>query len=276
MEALRCLQLQQFHSIFLDQKKRSDGRSFNEFRPIDVTAKPVDSADGSFSLRLGNTCVLTGVKGKIEEPNPSDPAKGMIEVTCKLPPNALHDFKWSRDSSADQEIVLSSRLKDILTSSGCLDLSQLVIQEEKHVWSLEVEVIVLDFDGNIFDSCLACIIGCLAFTSLPKVEVGQETDNPVDQFIFKEERIPLKLKSFPFSTTIAIFEGGILLVDPTVEEESLSRSSLEIVVSHPDHLVVSLSQYGEHTIPDDKMLDKIDVAFERSLFLYNKVINGQE
>lgn len=277
MEALRSLQLQQFHQLFLSQGKRSDGRTFNSFRATEVKMNPIESADGSCCVRLGNTSIICGVRARIEEPKPSDPSKGTLDITCKLPPNSLHSFKWSRDAHADQETMMSSRLKEILWSSSCLDMSQLVIQDGKAVWSLDIEVIVLDFDGNILDTALTALIGCLASTSLPGVEKKDDSDgNPVNEYVFSEDKIPLKLDSFPFSSSFALFEGpdDMMLTDATSEEEILSSSSLSIIISHPSSKIVSICKDGGAVVSDETLLNRVSVAQERSGLLYNMIVNN--
>ena len=271
MEAMRSLQLQQYHNLFLSQNKRADGRGFEDFREIEVELNTIETADGSCAVRFGNTCVICGVSAMIVKPSPAEPDKGLIEIVCKLPPNALHDFKWSRDAFADQEVILSSKLKEIVSSSNSLDLKQLNIEEGNHVWSLSLEIIVLDYDGNILDTCLTAVLGCLACTSLPVVEVGEETDNPLTQFVFKKERIPLVLKSFPFSTTFAVFGEDVVVSDPTAEEESLSGSSVSLVISYPDQLIVSIIKDGGNVIGDDMLLSKVVFAQNRTRILQEKM-----
>ena len=262
-DVFRSLQLQQYHQLFLSERKRADGRSLRQFRDIDVTIGPVESADGSCCARFGNSSVICGSKLLIQAPEPGDPAAGLLEVTVKLPPNSLYKYKWSKDAYADEEQVMALQIRNILLSSKCVDLRQLVINPGSDVWLLSLEVICLDFDGSIMDVSVAAIMGCLMSTTVPVVLTKQEDSREGEHFTFTDERKPLHLNSFPISSTYAVMSPEITIADPTVEEEILSSGIVNIVIDHPDKRVVRL--HKEHGIPvsEELVSELIDDAESR-------------
>ncbi|POW03203.1 hypothetical protein PSHT_11769 [Puccinia striiformis] len=60
--------------------------------------------------------------------------------------------KYRSGPPNDESQILSSRLKDILTSSGFLSLDSLVIHPNKFVWVIYVDIVCLSNDGNLFDA----------------------------------------------------------------------------------------------------------------------------
>ena len=51
-----------------EQGKRIDGRSFNQYRNIQIETKVVNKAEGSARVYIGNTQALVGVKMDLGEP----------------------------------------------------------------------------------------------------------------------------------------------------------------------------------------------------------------
>ena len=107
-QVFRSLQLNQYHDLFLKQSKRSDGRSFTAFRDTDIKSNVIDTADGSCIVKLGNTTVICGIKGTIEEKSTLAGDAGLVEITISLPVN----FKnWSKDQLKDQEEIFSHKIE---------------------------------------------------------------------------------------------------------------------------------------------------------------------
>lgn len=282
-EVFRSLQLNQYHELFLKENKRSDGRSFNSFRETDMKTNVVDTADGSCIVKLGNTTVICGVKGSIVEKATLnddeglaeatlDDDNGLVEVTISLPVNFT---RWNKDQLKDQEEVYAHKLNQLVQNSGCFDVNQLVINST-HSWSLLVEAVVLDFDGNVMDAAFTAILGSLMFASLPVVT---STDGPNETFVFSpNERKKLALKSFPFSSTFCIMtnsEGNhLILSDPTIEEETLSSGLLTAIIDNASGKVVSVIKEGGHGISEEEVIECCLKATERGKHLYQKLRNN--
>lgn len=278
-EVFRSLQLNQYHELFLKANKRSDGRAFNSFRETDIKTNVVDTADGSCIVKLGNTIVICGVKGSIvEKATVNDgevtvnDGEGLVEVTISLPVNFT---RWNKDQLKDQEEIHTHKLNELLQTSGCFDVSQLVI-DSTHSWSLLLEAVVLDFDGNVMDAAFTAILGSLMFASLPVVA---STDGLNERFVFSpNERKKLTLKSFPFSSTFCIMtnsEGNhLILSDPTVEEETLSSGLLTAVIDNASGKVVSVTKEGGHGVSEEEVIECCLKATERGKHLYQKLRNN--
>lgn len=276
-EVFRALQLNQYHELFLKQNKRSDGRSFNTFRDTDIKTNVIETADGSCIVKLGNTTVICGIKGTVVEKESLSNcgnlsgSNGLVEVTISLPVNFT---RWNKDQLKDQEEMYSHKFSQLLMESGCLDVSQLSINET-HSWSLLFEAVVLDFDGNAMDATFTAIIGSLISTSLPIVT---STDNPDGTFVFGNEKSKLKLKSFPFPSTFCIVKtsdgNNLILSDPTSEEETLSNGLITAVVDKSSGKVVSILKEGGQGIGEEDVIDCCLKSTERGKQLYSKLIGN--
>ena len=265
-EAFRCLQLKNYHHLFLKHNKRADSRTLDQFRETDVTIAPVETADGSCCVRFGNSCVMCGTKLLIQTPEPANPDDGILDISVKLPPNSLHKYKWNKDAYADQEQVMAERMRQVILSSQCFDLKQLVIQSGKHVWQIELEVICLDFDGNIFDVALTALVGCLLSTNVPLIE-PQEGGNHL--FTFTGEKKPLELKSYPISCSFALMHEDKMIADPTVEEEILSDGMVNIVLNHPTKEVIRVYKDSGRPVSEEQIFDLVKISEERATRLFD-------
>ena len=275
-EAFRSLQLDQYHELFLSKQTRADGRQLMQFRDADISMNPVETADGSCCVRFGNSCVMCGSKLLIQAPDAAHPDQGLLDVSVKLPPNSLYKYKWNKDAYADEEQVMESQIRKLLLSSECLDLSQLVIESASDVWQLSLEVICLDFDGNIMDVAVAAVIGCLMCTQVPLVLPDKRPDG---LFTFTGDKKALALKRYPLSSTYAIMgapaagaDDGhhalVVLADATVEEDMLSSGSVSITTSIPDKNIVRLHKDGGLPMEHQLLFDLMSDAEKRAELLH--------
>lgn len=102
--------------------------------------------------------------------------------------------------------------------SRAIDVESLCIVAGEKVWSIRVDVHVLDNGGNIADCASIATITALAHFRRPDVSVvGEDVTihSPEDR-----DPVPLSILHMPVCITFGFFdEGQLLLVDPTDKEE---------------------------------------------------------
>ncbi|HHH80294.1 MAG TPA: RNA-binding protein, partial [Thermoplasmatales archaeon] len=76
-----------------EQKKRIDGRAFDEYRKISIETNIVRKAEGSARVKIGNTQVLAGIKMDVGEPYSDSPESGVLTTSAELIPMASPDFE---------------------------------------------------------------------------------------------------------------------------------------------------------------------------------------
>jgi exosome complex component RRP42 len=120
--------------------------------------------------------------------------------------------------------------------SEMIDLSTLVIKEGKFVYSVFVDVNVLNVDGNLFDATSYAVVSALLTANMPKfVMDGDSVKNT-------GEKMPVPVHKIPVSLTMASIAGS-LIVDPTAEEEAVMDARITLTSDDEGHICAG--QKGE-------------------------------
>ncbi|NIM47380.1 MAG: exosome complex protein Rrp42 [Candidatus Aenigmarchaeota archaeon] len=209
----------------VDGNMRVDNRKFDEFRTIKIEKNVIKNAEGSARILIGNTHLLVGVKMSVGEPFPDTPNEGMLVVNVELSPLASPDFE---PGPPDENAVEIARVIDRgIRESKCIDLESLCIKEGEEVWMVNVDIHVLDHDGNLIDAGALGTMAALLNTKIPKYENGK--------VVFGEYERELPLRDAPIAiTTVKI--GDKFLIDTNVEEENALDARITFAVNEKDEL----------------------------------------
>jgi exosome complex component RRP42 len=231
--------------------KRSDGRDVNEYRKIEFLENYVPKAEGSCLVRLGGTQVLVGVKMEIGEPYPDSPERGNLSTSCELGPIASPDFTAGRP---DEESIEVARVVDRgIRESKMLDFEKLAITVGKEVWTVMVDLHMLDHDGNLIDAASLATVKALLNARMPKYEDGK-----VD-YKEKGEKIPVKEK--PVSNSFAKIDKTCVL-DPSLEEEKVMDAKL-IIVTTENEEVCAMQKSGTGTFTKEEIEQLVETAMKK-------------
>jgi exosome complex component RRP42 len=205
----------------LDKGMRTDGRKFEELRPLKIETNFIGSAEGSARVRLGHTEVVVGVKLILGEPFPDTPNTGVLTTNAELIPMASDTFEGG---PPDQESIEVARVIDRGIREGhAVDLEKLCIEPGKQVWIMFVDVHVLDYDGNLFDAANIGANAAFKTAVVPAKRAG------------KGEDYPLPVLHQPISITAVKIDGKIL-IDPTHDEERVADARLTIATTETGNL----------------------------------------
>jgi len=233
MESYRKIYPSEFYKKFLIHGVRPDGRSLNKTRKTKITTGSISTADGSSFIKMGNTSVIAGVIAEIGPPTSTTDAKkknGEIYVNLEMNPICSPRIRSGRppDEAQENSEFLTKLIKElkIVDWEGIYVESDKKIEDQKYVWHLYVDLYVLNHDGNIKDASLIATLFALNNTSLPAIKIEN------DQVLCDAEKPKTKLKitQFPIPSSFAIVEDS-LIVDPTSEEEELSKTTLTILIN---------------------------------------------
>src|SRR5438093_11940457 len=108
----------------LQKGKRVDGRSFEDFRNIEIQTGLIKTAEGSARVRLGETEVIAGVKLNIGTPFPDTPNEGILVVNSEFTPLASPDFESGPPS--EDAIELSRVVDRGIRESKCIEMDKLL------------------------------------------------------------------------------------------------------------------------------------------------------
>ncbi len=237
----------------LEQGRRLDGRQLYEFRSITVRPRVLKTANGSAVVSVGNTKVIAGVKAELGAPFKDVPDEGALIVNLEVAPTAS---PTAEPGPPDEVAIEAARVVDrTIRHSGFLDLKSLAVIPGKLVWVLHVDIYVLNHDGNIVDASTIAAVSAIASTEINKVRVEGE-NVVVDRS--STERVKVDVSRLPLTMTFVKI-GRSILVDPTLEEESIAEGKFTIGIAG-DKIVSIQKTTGAFTADEIKTV--IDRGFE--------------
>jgi len=241
---------------------RVDGRNLYDFRDLEIAFSLDDTAA---EVCLGETRVLAVVKGDLVAPYPDRASEGSVQFHVDFNPMAspaLESYDQARPVQSELSAQISRLVERSLKTARAIDLESLCILTGRKVWSLRVDIRVLDHGGNLFDACILAAVAALMSFRRPVVSVGAATSSGQTEIVVHppdvKEPLPLNLHFLPIPTTVAVFgpatmdagaaagestistpQGGgdspalvsQLLVDPSLREESTMDGALTIVMT---------------------------------------------
>jgi len=234
----------------LAKGKRLDGRALDEHRPLKIQTGIIQKANGSALVTLGNTEVIAGVKVATGTPFPDTPDKGLLVVNAEILPLAS---AYAEAGPPSEDAIELARVVDRgVRESEMVDMTKLCLIPGKTVYSVFVDVNIMNVDGNLFDATSYAVVAALRTAKMKKYKVK---DEKVEE---TEDVVPVPAAKIPVSVTMARI-GDSLVVDPDSEEEG--AMDMRITITTDDDENVCASQKGEaSTISPAQVLQAVDTS----------------
>jgi exosome complex component RRP42 len=230
--------------------KRVDSRGFEDIRGAKIETGVIKKAEGSALVTMGDTKVMVGVKVDIGAPFPDTPDRGVLTVNVEFTAGASPLFE---PGPPDEEAIELARVVDRgIRESESVDLEKLCLIPGKKAWVIFVDVYVLDHSGNLFDASELGAMASLLTTKIPKAVVEEE------EVKLETEKEPLPMKNSSVSVTFAKV-GNQILVDPTVEEESVMECRLTLATDQERHIVAA-QKGGAGTFTPQEILKAVEIT----------------
>ena len=164
------------------------------------------------------------------------------------------DFKHFQHDSEHSDLLQESRLEivtlleKVFLTSRAIDTTSLWISKGKLVWWINIEVSIINYDGNIIDALFLAVLQWLKTIKLPQVRAKDEsvvilTDKPWKNINVHHMPIPV--------TFYFIKDEDHVLIDPDAKEEKVWTCRNTIFMN------VFGDIWGIHT------LGALDLSFER-------------
>lgn len=233
-----------------DEGRREDGRGFEQFREIKVETGVAAKAEGSARVLIGGTEVWAGIKLSVDKPFSDRPEEGVLIVNAEFDPLASPDFEPGPPSESAVELA---RVVDRgLRESKCIQLEKLCIKPKEKVWIVNVDVQVMNHDGNLIDAASLASIAALLNAKLLKydAENGKVLCGQPDQ--------PLPITDKPVEVTVAKIYGKLLL-DTTAEEESALDARLTIATTGSGQ-ICAMQKGGKGFFTAEEVLKAVELA----------------
>jgi len=210
-----------YYLTLLEEGIREDNRGLFEKRKLSFKTNVIKNAEGSALVKLGETLVIAGVKFSISEPFPDNPEQGIIVVDFDLSPVSHKDTPAELiPLEAEFARVIDRGIRE----GKVIDLNKLIIKKEELVWSVNIDIVVLNNDGNVIDAGGIAALLALANSYIPKF--NKKTKKI--EYNKKEKKLRINKIVLPF--TYAKIRDK-LLYDPNFIEESLSEVRFSILRS---------------------------------------------
>jgi len=211
--------------------KRLDGRTVNDMRDLEIT---YGSMFGSCQVCLGPTRVVAQVSASVTEPRLTRPNEGVLFVNVELSPMAAPRFEAGRQS--EEGVELNRTVERCLKESACVDLESLCIVTEEAVWTVRLDLHVLNHEGNLSDACSIAGLAALCHFRRPDVSLvdGEVVVHPVSE----RDPLPLAIHHHPVTSSFAMFSlspggGGetMTVLDPSRLEEACMQGCMVLGVN---------------------------------------------
>ncbi|KAJ2485842.1 hypothetical protein IWW37_005819 [Coemansia sp. RSA 2050] len=241
----------EFQRRFLSQSTRHSGREFMQFRPLQIVKGAISTAQGSATVRLGNTTVVCGIKAEVCEPDVKHPSSGYLATNIELSPMCSARFRPGAPS--DEAQVASEHLYRL--SAYLLDVTQLCIEEGRAVWSLSADIVCLKHDGNVLDAAVIALGAALEDLRLP----GAEFDSATGIVTAGGEGGHVLMKKRLFPSTFTLVDDTYVVADADDAEEQMAAASLLVVIDG-DGKLVNIWKRGAGVIDRDTIEQCVQAA----------------
>lgn len=236
----------------IEHGKRVDKRKFDQFRDIEIKTGVISKAEGSAYVRIGKTQVIAGVKIGVGTPFSDSPNNGVLIVNTEFTPMASPEFE---SGPPGENAVELARIVDRgIRESKSLETEKLVIVPGEKVWTVFVDIHIIDHQGNLIDAAALAAINALITAKLPKLEEGKVVAGE------HGDKLPVAHK--PVTVTVCKV-GDNLFVDPAIEEESVVESKVSIAVME-DGKICAIQKQGASGIAFNDLEAIVDLAIKKA------------
>jgi len=235
----------------LQKGERVDGRQFDETRSINIETGVVTKAEGSAKVTLGDTVVLAGIKIHPDRPFPDRGDQGIFICTAEILPIA---HPSAEPGPPNENVIELARVVDRgIRETQMIDLSKLVLKENKSVIGMFADNSVINSDGNLFDACSYASVAALLSCMVPKYEI--QDDEPV---LVEGEKSKPPINTIPVSVTMARI-GDHIIVDPNGEEWACMDSRITIITNSSGN-ICALQKGGNSGFTFDQLIKCSEIA----------------
>eukprot|EP01080_Neovahlkampfia_damariscottae_P000731 gene731-8983_t len=235
---------------------RVDGRSNFDYRKIKIHFEN----NGHSFVEIGKTKTMGVITFEIVEPYPERPTEGFIQFNTELSPMASEQYDTQRRS--EKSIEISRIIERSLRGSKSIDTEALCIIAHKKVWSIKVDVHLIDDYGNIMDACHLAAISALLHFKRPDVTIkGEEY---IIHSIEERNAVPLSIHHIPICISFSFFENGTeFVVDPNLKEFSIASGDMTMAMNTQSE-VCGIQKGGGVAVDSNLILQCTKIASNKS------------
>ncbi|XP_066331751.1 exosome complex component RRP45A-like isoform X1 [Miscanthus floridulus] len=251
----------------LQSDLRVDGRHSFDFRKLKIT---FGREDGSSEVQLGETHVMGYVTAQLVQPYRDRPNEGTLAIFTEFSPMADPAFEPGRPG--ESAIELGRVIDRGLRESRAVDMESLCVVAGKHVWSVRVDLHILDNGGNLIDAANIAALAALSTFRRPECTVGGDDGQQVtvhDPEV--RDPLPLTIHHMPIAVTFAYFgEGNIVVLDPTYKEEAVMGGRMTATVNSNGD-VCAIQKAGGEGVMSSVIMQCLRIASVKAADITSKI-----
>ncbi|PJF19526.1 hypothetical protein PSACC_00655 [Paramicrosporidium saccamoebae] len=254
---------------------RLDERTLNSFRDTSFLFHPTQR--GHVTVHLGQTKVLAVTTATIIRPYVDRPAEGTINYFVDLTALAL------LESDEQEEGRLQRLLERVLKNSRVVDTESLCVVPGERVWSVRVDIRVIDHDGALLDASVAAAVASLVDFRRPEVTVTE--DGVTVHSEFERNPVPLALHNPAIAVSFAVLDPAeeetdhatkqqskvVPVVDPVWMEEQCGGGRLSMAINRNGEVVMLVKTGGEALDMETIQTDCLYVARQRAVHILDAI-----
>jgi ribonuclease PH len=216
---------------------RSDNRTPEQLRPINITPDFISTAEGSALIEVGNTRVIC--TASVDEAVPTflrNSGKGWVSSEYGMLPRATLT-RTARESAKGRQSGRTQEIQRLIGRSlrAVTDLKRL---GERTIW---IDCDVIQADGGTRTASITGAFVALGLALRRLVQAGTLAATPI--------------KDYVAAISIGIVDGEVLL-DLNYEEDSRADVDMNFVMTAANK-IVELQATAEHQVFDDSQLAKM-------------------
>ncbi|KAH9256775.1 hypothetical protein BASA83_008850 [Batrachochytrium salamandrivorans] len=209
-----------------------------------------------------------------EAANKGNVGRVVCSVECSPAANTVMDVRAIEDMCNEYTQVLNRIMNG---PHGGLDLHSLCIIPGSTCWVVNIDVLIMDYGGNVLDTILMAVRGALHNTRLPKVIV-EETDGHCEFDIADDEtEVLCGRENVPIAMTLSRIGTGHI-VDATPLEDMCASLKITVFVNAAGN-VCGMQKTGEGSLEPSILIDMIETGAKMgaaSLTSLDKVLQSEE
>ncbi|KAJ8551342.1 hypothetical protein K7X08_000712 [Anisodus acutangulus] len=211
----------------LESELRIDGRRPFDYRRLTIK---FGREDGSSEVQLGQTHVMSFVTSQLVQPYRDRPNEGTLSVFTEFSPMADPSFEVGRPSESAVEL---GRIIDRgLRESRAVDTESLCVVAGKWVWSIRIDLHILDNGGNLVDAANIAAVAALLTFRRPECTLGGDDGQEVILHPPEvREPLPLTIHHLPIAVTFAFIGDENMVIDPTHHEEAVMGGRMSVTLN---------------------------------------------
>ncbi|KAF7088970.1 hypothetical protein CFC21_092036 [Triticum aestivum] len=251
----------------LQSDLRVDGRRPFDFRKLKIA---FGREDGSAEVELGETRVMGYVTAQLVQPYKDRPNEGTLAIFTEFSPMADPAFEPGRPGEA--AIELGRVIDRGLRESRAVDMESLCVVAGKHVWSVRVDLHVLDNEGNLIDAANIAALAALSTFRRPECTVGGDDGQQVTVHDSEvRDPLPLTIHHLPIAVTFAYFgDGNIMVIDPTYKEEAVMGGRMTATINSNGD-VCAIQKAGGEGVMSSVIMQCLRIASVKAADITSKI-----